>query len=272
MLDRPRVMGILNITPDSFYPGSRVEDERNLIVRAEQMLAEGADFLDIGGYSSRPGAAHVSEEDELKRVLPAIRILARELPHAWLSIDTFRARVAAEAVEAGAALVNDISAGQLDGAMLATVARCQVPYLAMHMRGTPQTMQEQTQYENLVYEIVDYFHRTLAACQQAGICDVLIDPGFGFAKTVNQNYTLLACLERLHVLAVPVAVGLSRKSMVWRTLGTDAAGALNGTTALHMVALQKGADILRVHDVKAAVETVSLFLQVESAAAHTEMM
>lgn len=272
VLDRPFLMGILNLTPDSFFSGSRVADEHNLLARARHMIGEGADILDVGGYSSRPGAAHIPEEEELDRVIPAVSALARELPEALISIDTFRSRVADEALRAGAAMVNDISAGTLDASMHATVARHQAPYMAMHMRGTPQTMQEQTHYDNLLYEVVDFFQQTLATCRQAGIKDIIVDPGFGFAKTVEQNFALLAHLERLQVLGVPVAVGVSRKSMIWRTLGTDPAGALNGTTALHMVALQKGATLLRVHDVKAAKEAIALFAQLEAAAAKAEMM
>lgn len=272
MLNRPQVMAILNITPDSFFSGSRVADVNNLLTRAEKMLAAGADFLDVGGYSSRPGADHITEAEELRRVVPAVAALTKEFPHAYLSVDTFRASVADAALHAGAALVNDIAAGQLDPAMCATVAKHQVPFIAMHMRGTPQTMQQQTQYENLLFELVDFFQRTLSACAAARIHDVIIDPGFGFAKTVAHNFELLAKLERLHVLGVPLLVGLSRKSMIWRTLNTDAGGALNGTTALHMVALQKGADILRVHDVKEAREAITLYQQLEQAGDASEIM
>lgn len=272
MFDRPHVMGILNITPDSFFSGSRVPDVNNLLTRAEKMLAEGADFLDVGGYSSRPGAAHITETEELQRVVPAVEALVREFPEAFISIDTFRAPVARAALQAGAALVNDISAGRLDPTMRATVAHHQVPFIAMHMRGTPQDMQQQAHYENLLFELVDYFQRTVTECYQAGIKDVIVDPGFGFAKTVAHNFELLANLERLHVLDMPILVGVSRKSMIWRTLDTDAAGALNGTTALHMVALQQGADILRVHEVKEATEAVTLFQQIKQATIQHEIV
>jgi dihydropteroate synthase len=265
-------MGILNLTPDSFFSGSRVPDVYNLLTRAEKMLASGADFLDVGGYSSRPGADHISESEELSRVVPAINALSKEFPDALLSVDTFRAQVADAALDAGAALVNDISAGEQDNQMLATVARHGAPFVCMHMRGTPQTMQQHTQYENLVFELIDFSQRKLAACREAGIKDIIIDPGFGFAKTVEQNFDLLAHLERLNVLGVPLLVGLSRKSMVWRTLQTDAQGALNGSTALHMVALQKGASILRVHDVKEAKETITLFQHLHQATVNSEIV
>jgi dihydropteroate synthase len=265
-------MGILNLTPDSFFSGSRVPDVYNLLTRAEKMLASGADFLDVGGYSSRPGADHISESEELSRVVPAINALSKEFPDALLSVDTFRAQVADAALDAGAALVNDISAGEQDNQMLATVARHGAPFVCMHMRGTPQTMQQHTQYENLVFELIDFSQHKLAACREAGIKDIIIDPGFGFAKTVEQNFDLLAHLERLNVLGVPLLVGLSRKSMVWRTLQTDAQGALNGSTALHMVALQKGASILRVHDVKEAKETITLFQHLHQATVNSEIV
>jgi len=257
--DRPWVMGIINATPDSFYAGSRATGLAEVLNKAEQMLAEGADLLDIGGYSSRPGAEPVPEEEEHQRVIPVIRALHRRFPSALLSIDTFRARIANEALHEGASLVNDISAGAGDAAMISTVAQHRVPYIAMHMRGTPQTMQQHTQYNDLLADLIDFFHKKMVACRQAGITDVVLDPGFGFAKTTAQNFDLLARLELLHVLRQPLLVGLSRKSMIWRTLNTGPAEALNGTTALHMAALQKGAQILRVHDVKPAREAVVLF-------------
>jgi dihydropteroate synthase len=265
-------MGILNVTPDSFFADSRLADVNDLLTQAEKMLTAGADFLDVGGYSSRPGAEHITEQDELNRVVPAVTAIAQRFPDALISIDTFRAKVAHEALAAGAALVNDISAGAQDAAMLATVARHGAPYVCMHMRGTPQTMQQQTSYENVVYELIDFFQKKLVDCQQAGIKDVIIDPGFGFAKTVAQNFEILAQLEKFRVLQLPLLVGLSRKSMVWRTLQTDAAGALNGTTALHMVALQKGAAILRVHDVREARETITLFQGLQHASVHPEIV
>jgi dihydropteroate synthase len=254
----PKVMGIVNVTPDSFFAGSRQEETVAQLKQVEKMLSEGADFIDVGGYSSRPGAADVPVEEELSRVIPAIQAIVKEFPSAILSVDTFRASVAEHALQAGAAMVNDISAGELDVAMIATVARWKVPYIAMHMRGTPQTMTSLTNYDDLLKEIVFYFQQRIKLFTQAGIPDVIIDPGFGFAKTIDQNFHLLNHMNYLRILERPVLAGLSRKSMIWRTLHTTSENALNGTTALHAVALLKGASILRVHDVKEAVETVKL--------------
>ncbi len=254
----PKVMGIVNVTPDSFFAGSRQEETVAQLKQVEKMLSEGADFIDVGGYSSRPSAADVPLEEELNRVIPAIQAITKEFPSAILSVDTFRASVADRALDAGAALVNDISAGELDIEMVSTVARWRVPYIAMHMRGNPQTMASQTNYENLLKDIVFYFQQRLLLYADAGIHDVIIDPGFGFAKTVEQNFELLNHLNYLRILERPVLAGLSRKSMIWRTLNTTSDHALNGTTALHAVALLKGASILRVHDVKEAVETIKL--------------
>ncbi|MBI3220385.1 MAG: dihydropteroate synthase [Bacteroidetes bacterium] len=251
-------MGIVNVTPDSFFVGSRYQKEANQLHQVERMLSEGADFIDVGGYSSRPGAVDVPEEEELNRVIPAIQAIVKEFPSATISVDTFRATVAEQALQAGAAMVNDISAGELDAAMIATVARWRVPYIAMHMRGTPQTMATLTNYENLLKDMVFYFQQRIKLFADAGVHDVIIDPGFGFAKTVDQNFELLNNLDYLRILEKPVLAGLSRKSMIWRTLQTTSENALNGTTALHAVALLKGASILRVHDVKEAVETVKL--------------
>ncbi len=251
-------MGIVNVTPDSFFAGSRQEETVAQLKQVEKMLSEGADFIDVGGYSSRPGAADVPVDEELSRVIPAIQAIAKEFPSAILSVDTFRASVAEHALQAGAAMVNDISAGELDVAMIATVARWKVPYIAMHMRGTPQTMTSLTNYDDLLKEIVFYFQQRIKLFTQAGIPDVIIDPGFGFAKTIDQNFHLLNHMNYLRILERPVLAGLSRKSMIWRTLHTTSENALNGTTALHAVALLKGASILRVHDVKEAVETVKL--------------
>ncbi len=251
-------MGIINVTPDSFFAGSRHEAEANQLRQVEKMLGEGADFIDVGGYSSRPGAVDVSQEEELNRVIPAIRAILKEFPSSIISVDTFRATVAEQALQAGAAMVNDISGGELDPSMIATVARWKVPYIAMHMRGTPQTMASHTNYENLLKDMVFYFQHRLKHFAEAGLHDVIIDPGFGFAKTVDQNFELLNNLSYLRILGKPILAGLSRKSMIWRTLQTSSENALNGTTALHAFALLKGASILRVHDVKEAVETVKL--------------
>ncbi|NCT18807.1 MAG: dihydropteroate synthase [Flavobacteriia bacterium] len=254
----PKVMGILNLTPDSFYDGGKLQSEGAILKQAEKMLHDGATFLDVGGYSSRPNAEEVSLTKELQRVVPVIENLIKQFPEAVLSIDTFRSEVAKHGVEAGAALVNDISAGLLDENMLATVAHLQVPYVMMHMRGTPQTMQALTTYKNVTQEVLYYFSGRIAAARKAGINDILADPGFGFAKTTDQNFELLSKLELFKNLDIPVLVGLSRKSMVYKTLGITPQEALNGTTALHTMALLKGASILRVHDVKEAIEVVKL--------------
>jgi len=257
-LTTPKVMGILNVTPDSFYDGGLYNREIDLVKQAEKMLHDGTDFIDIGGYSSRPGAQDISSEEEWNRVKPAIQSIKKEFPFALISIDTFRSQIASRAINEGCDIVNDISAGQLDADMFRTVAALQVPYIIMHMRGTPQTMKEEVQYENLVYEIINYFHRIIDQLNQAGIKDVIIDPGFGFAKTSDQNFQLINQLEQLHVLGKPVLAGLSRKSMIWKTLSTTPESALNGTTALNTVAILKGASILRVHDVREAVEVIKL--------------
>jgi dihydropteroate synthase len=254
----PHVMGILNITPDSFYSGSRVTSENKILKQAEKMLAEVATFLDVGGYSSRPGAGDISIEEELTRSVQAVKIITKEFPQAIVSIDTFRAQVARQAILEGASMINDISAGELDKEMFATVSSLSVPYVAMHMRGTPQTMKSQTEYENLIREVIDYFHKKTAALMQLGVKDIIIDPGFGFAKTIEQNFTLLNHLEYFKIIERPVLVGLSRKSMIWKTLSVKPEEALNGSTALHMAALLKGADILRTHDVREAYETIQL--------------
>ncbi len=258
-LGTPRIMGILNSTPDSFYAGSRVPGPDQALARVESMLGEGATFLDLGGYSTRPGADQVSEDEELKRVVPLVEGLVTAFPEALISIDTFRSRVAREALEAGAALVNDISAGHHDPAMLPMIAEKKVPFVMMHMRGTPADMASRTDYDDLVGEILYYFSERLAAVRALGITDVVADPGFGFAKTREQNFELLANLQAFTELGVPLLAGISRKSMIWKTLGVEPAQALNGTTALHMLALQAGANILRVHDVKEAMECLRLW-------------
>jgi len=259
-LSTPKIMGILNITPDSFFSGSRSENLSEAVDRAGQMLDQGASFLDIGGYSSRPGADDISESEEADRVLPAIEAISKSFPRAAISIDTFRNRVAAKAVAAGAAVVNDISAGLLDDNMLATVAGLRVPYIMMHMRGTPQTMASMTDYKDVVKDVLFYFSQRISAARDLGISDIIVDPGFGFAKTVEQNYILLRHLDLFsQITGLPVLAGLSRKSMATRTLGIKPADALNATTSLNTVALMKGAKILRVHDVKEAIEAVRIF-------------
>ncbi len=251
-------MGILNITPDSFYAGSRIGNLDDVIKKAETMLSEGAEILDVGGYSSRPGAIDVSESEELKRVVPVMEALRKKFPDAILSIDTFRSEVAQSALYAGADMINDITGGDGDANMYAVAAHSKVPYVMMHMRGTPQTMNQLTQYDDLVSEMIDYFHVRLEKLKQAGVKNVIIDPGFGFAKTVAQNFELLSKLDSFRILEKPLLVGLSRKSMIWRTLETTPEHALNGTSVLNTLALLKGASILRVHDVKAAREVITL--------------
>lgn len=254
-------MGILNVTPDSFYDGGRLMEESALLNRAEQMILEGVHLVDVGGHSTRPGADEVSETDETQRCIPAIETLRRHFPDLIIAVDTFRASVARRAVEAGAALVNDISGGSMDPAMFETVAALNVPYVLTHMRGTPKTMSQETQYEDLLHEVSSYFHKHLYALVQLGVRDVILDPGFGFAKTPAQNFKLLQHLDYLLVHERPVLVGLSRKSMIWRTLKSNPENALNGTTVLHTLALLKGAKILRAHDVKQAVECINLVHQ-----------
>ena len=257
-LSAPKIMGILNITTDSFYAGSRSITEHDILARAELMLKDGADLLDLGAYSTRPGAVDVPEEEEKKRLVDAIRLLTKNFPAVLLSADTFRGAVARAAVDAGACMINDVSGGTLDTTMFKTVSELKVPYILMHMRGTPQTMMQQTQYENLVKEVTDYFHQKIAELHPYFLRDIIIDPGFGFAKTATQNFELLSKLEYLKILNRPILVGLSRKSMVWRTLSVTADEALNGTTALNTIALLKGANILRVHDVKEARQVMTL--------------
>lgn len=257
-LNPPKVMGILNVTPDSFYDGGRYNQDGTFLKQAEKMIREGVDFIDVGGYSSRPGAVDVPVEEELSRTIPVIRALKKEFPSVLLSIDTFRSQVADAAVNEGACIVNDISAGDLDPAMYETMARLQVPYIAMHMRGTPQTMNQLTHYENLLKDLIDFFHQKIQRLTTAGVKDVIVDPGFGFAKTPAQNFELLKNLNQLHILERPLLVGLSRKSMIWRTLEISSEDSLNGTSVLNTIALIKGASILRVHDVKEAREVIAL--------------
>lgn len=257
-------MGVLNCTPDSFFDGGKYKDERAVLVQVEKMLGEGATFIDVGAYSSRPGAEHIPEKEELGRIVPIVDLLLKEFPDILLSVDTFRSKVAKVCLENGAALINDISAGKLDETMLMTIARHQVPYIMMHMKGSPQTMLQQTTYEDLPGEILYYFSDRVAAARTLGINDIIVDPGFGFAKTIKQNYDLLRQLELFQTIDLPILVGLSRKSMIYKVLDTDAAGALNGTTALHMYALHKGANILRVHDVKEAKECITLMEELKS--------
>lgn len=258
-LSTPKVMGVLNITPDSFFDGGKYKDEKSILSRVDTMLTEGATFIDVGAYSSRPGAAAVSAEEELQRILPIVELLITEFPEIILSIDTFRSTVAEACLKAGAAMINDISAGFLDEQMLATIAKFKVPYIMMHMKGTPQTMQTHTDYKDLTQEVVYYFSERIAAARALGVNDIIIDPGFGFAKTTQQNYQLLKNLDLFQTFNLPLLAGISRKSMIYKVLDIEAKDALNGTSALNMFALTKGATILRVHDVKEAIECIKLY-------------
>ena len=264
-LATPKVMGIINVTPDSFYDGGATTLESEIISQASQMLEQGATFLDVGGYSSRPGATDISQQQEINRVVPAINAIIKQFPRALISIDTFRSEVAKQAVNAGACIVNDISAGKLDPKMLQTIGELKIPYCMMHMRGTPQTMKTLIEYQNITKQVLFYFSERVAAARAYNINDIIVDPGFGFAKTTDQNFELLNHLELFETLDLPILAGVSRKSMVYKTLDISAKEALNGTTALHMVALQKGARILRVHDVKPAKECITLFKQLNTA-------
>ncbi|MEE1947160.1 dihydropteroate synthase [Pedobacter sp. KR3-3] len=257
-LNAQAVMAILNLTPDSFYGESRAAGIEEALRKTETFLNEGAKFIDIGAYSSRPGAADISADEELQRLIPVVEALAKTFPEALLSIDTFRARVAKEAILAGAHLINDIAAGNLDEAMFATVAELQVPYIMMHMKGTPQNMQQNPNYENVALEVFQYFDKKIAALKQLGAKDIIIDPGFGFAKTIEHNYELLQQMQILNSFGLPILAGFSRKSMITKVLHNKAADALNGTTVLNTIALLKGAAILRVHDVKEALECIKL--------------
>lgn len=259
VIDEPVVMGIINVTPDSFYTKSRAETNDDVVRQAEKMLAEGATFLDIGGQSTRPGSKEPTTDEELNRVLPAIEKILEHFPGTLLSIDTYHSQVARQAVAAGASIVNDISSGTLDGAMIPLVALLNVPYIAMHMKGTPETMQQQAKYEDVTLEVLDFFIGKIEECRSAGIKDVIVDPGFGFAKTFEHNFILLKKLAVFNMLQKPILAGLSRKAAIYKTLQITAEEALNGTTVLNILALQNGANILRVHDVKEAVEAIKLW-------------
>lgn len=257
-LSTPKIMGILNITPNSFYDGGKYSLENNAISQVEKMLIEGATFVDIGAYSSKPNAEFVSEEEELNRIIPVVKAILKEFPETLLSVDTFRSSIAQECIDNGAALINDISAGNLDEKMMEVIAKYNMPYIMMHLRGTPQTMQSQTNYEHLIKEMITYFSDKINKARSLGINDLIIDPGFGFAKTTNQNYEILTNLELFKILELPILTGVSRKSMIYKTLDISPDEALNGTTILNTIAITKGATILRVHDVKEAMECVKL--------------
>lgn len=260
----PKVMGILNVTPNSFFDGGKYKSSSEILTKVGKMLADGATFIDVGAYSSKPSAEYVSKEEELRRIIPIVNLILENYPETILSIDTYRSEVARVCIEYGAAMINDISAGNLDDKMLEIIAKYNVPYSMMHMRGTPETMQEMTSYDDIVNEILFYFSEKVAKARDFGINDVIIDPGFGFAKTLDQNYEVLQKLELFNILNLPLLSGFSRKSMIYKTLNSSATHALNGTTVLNTIALTKGANILRVHDVKEAVECVALFNKVNN--------
>ena len=258
VVDKPLVMGIINVTPDSFYSGSRFNLASDVLPQVEKMIKDGASIIDVGGQSTRPGSQQLSAEAELERVIGIIESIHFNFPDTVISIDTFHAKVAIDAVAAGASMVNDISAGGLDLNMISTVSSLNVPYVCMHMKGTPATMQQHAQYENIALETLDYFVKKVEQCRKAGIKDVIIDPGFGFAKTIEQNFLLLKQLPILRTLELPILCGLSRKSTVYKTLAVPVEESLNGTTVLNTIALLNGANILRVHDVKEAKEAIEL--------------
>ena len=259
MIEKPLVMGIINVTPDSFYEGSRQKTADAILSQAKKMIEDGADIIDIGGQSTRPGSKRISVKEELQRVLPAIEIILKNFTDTIISVDTYQSEVAEKTIRAGASIINDISAGNLDNKMISTIAKLQVPYICMHMKGTPENMQRQAAYENVTKEILDFFIKKINECKNAGINDVIIDPGFGFGKTISHNFRLLKELCVFKMLEKPILAGLSRKSTIYKTLGVSAEEALNGTTVLNTIALQNGANILRVHDVKEAKEAITLF-------------
>lgn len=260
----PKVMGILNVTPDSFYDGGSYKNSSAILKQVDTMLNEGATFIDIGAYSSKPNAVHITEKEELQRLLPVIKLLTDAFPEILISIDTFRSKIAEECISAGACMINDISAGKIDANMMATIAKLKVPYVMMHMKGTPQNMQQNIYYEDLLKDILLYFSERIAAAKALGIIDVIVDPGFGFSKTTAQNFEILKHMELFKMFEKPLLVGFSRKSMIYKTLNASPADALNGTTVLNTLALQKNAAILRVHDVKEAHECIELTQQLNS--------
>lgn len=264
VIDKPLVMGIINVTPDSFYEGSRQTHE-SVLEQATKMMNEGADIIDVGGQSTRPGSERISVKEELQRVLPAIDVILKKFPAAIISVDTYQSEVAKETVNAGASIINDISAGNMDKNMIPTIAKLEVPYICMHMKGTPENMQADPYYENITKEVLDFFIQKTDECKRAGINDVIIDPGLGFGKTISHNFRLLKELHAYTMLEKPIMVGLSRKSTIYKTLGLTADEALNGSTVLHTLALQNGANILRVHDVKEAKEAITLYKRYEQA-------
>lgn len=267
-LTSPRVMGVLNLTPDSFYDGGKYKSDMQILSQVEKMLLEGATFIDLGAYSSRPGASHVSLEEERSRLLPTLKLILKEFDKALVSVDTFRSEIARESIEEGASIVNDISAGHLDPEMFETIAQLQVPYIIMHMKGNPQNMKSQAQYENLLNEIIYYFSERVFELRKLGVNDIIIDPGYGFSKTLDQNYELLGKSELLGNLGLPVLTGISRKSMLYKLIGTGPEDALAATVAAHVIALLKGTQILRVHDVKEAMQAIQIVEKTKLEAGH----
>lgn len=263
VIDNPLVMGIINVTPDSFYEGSRQQTGVSILTQATRMIQEGADIIDIGGQSTRPGSASIPVKEELGRVLPAVEIILKNFPGTIISVDTYQSEIAQECVNAGASIINDISAGSLDDSMIPMVAKLGVPYICMHMKGMPENMQKDPMYENVTREVLDFFIQKTEECRREGIHDVIIDPGFGFGKNISHNFRLLKEMYAFTILEKPILVGLSRKSTIYKTLGITAGEALNGSTVLHTIALQNGASILRVHDVKEAKEAVTLYQKYE---------
>ena len=258
-LDSPIVMGILNVTPDSFFDGGKYQYEKEILARATEIIDQGGTIIDIGGYSSRPGAKHISEQEELERVIPAIELILSKFPSALISVDTFRSKIARKSVEVGACMINDISAGEMDSNMFATIRELQVPYCIMHMKGTPQNMQKKPSYKNVTEEVLFFLAQKIELLHKLGVNDILVDPGFGFGKTTEHNYELLKNLSFFKNLNKAILVGVSRKSMIYKTLGISPQESLNGTTALHSFSLQNGGTLLRVHDVEEAMETITLF-------------
>ena len=257
-LSTPKVMGILNITPDSFYDGGKLKGDSAIVVHTEKMLTEGATFIDVGGYSSRPNAEHITEKEELKRVIPVIQLLLKEFPDVLISVDTFRSNIAKESIALGACMINDISAGAMDVEMFTTIAKLQVPYIIMHMKGTPETMQNNPSYKDIVHEIILYFSNKITQLRALGVNDIIIDVGFGFGKTLEQNYKLLKELILFKNLNAHILTGISRKSMLYKLLDTTPDNVLNATTVTNTIALMNGSNILRVHDVKEANEAIKI--------------
>ena len=257
----PKIMGILNVTPDSFYDGGKYNSEKKILNQVEKMISSGADIIDVGGYSSRPGAKEISIENELSRVIPIIQLISKRFPNIIISVDTFRSTVADQAINSGAHIINDISGGNLDSNMFKTVSKLDVPYILMHMRGSPKNMMNNTNYDDILNEIKNYFSERISKARLEGVNDIIIDPGFGFSKTKEQNYKLMNRLEFLKEFKTPIIVGISRKSMIYKTLDTTPDKALNGSTILHTISLLKGANILRTHDVIEAVECVKIIRQ-----------